>query len=173
MKKILIVILTLLVLLILAVKGFNMLNKHGVLSNEAVFEVYIDMTDDEINKLFGLEEGTFNATNYMLVCKLPVETEGFKSAFKEVKRDVFTIDCTEPYTEGKHVKYVSYELNKTKVASLLVKRRTGRPLELFSERLGANQILGTRQIPFPYSKGKINRIVISKTGIQDYCKQNK
>lgn len=173
MKKVLIFILSLIILLILAVKGFNMLNKHGVLSNEAVFEVYIDMTDEEINAIFNLEEGTFTADEYMLVCKLPVETEGFKSAYKEVKRDVFEINCSEPYTEGKHIKYVSYELKDNKVASLLVMKRSGRPLAIFNERLGAKQVLGTRQIPFPYATGKINRLVISKTGIQDYCKKKK
>lgn len=168
MKKIGIAILSIFVFLFIAIKGFTFFSSKDVLRNEAVFELYMNIKDTDIDRLFNLELGTYEVSKYQLVCKLPVEVEGFKSGYRLIENKEGAINCKETYNKKKHIKYKSYEL-KDGGSKLLLLKRTNRSLDLFTERLGEKRIVAARPIYFTYKKGEINHILLTKHGIQSYC----
>jgi len=168
MKKVGIAILSILIFLFIAIKGFTFFSSKGVLRNEAVFELYMTISDTDIDRLFNLEHGTYNVDEYQLICKLPIEVDGFKSGYRLLENKNGAINCKEVYNKKKHIKYKSYEL-KDGGSKLLLLKRTKRSIDFFSERLGSNLIVAARPIYFTYKKGEINHILLTKHGIQSYC----
>lgn len=168
MKKGLLVVLSLVVLGYVGIKGFLFFSSKAILNNEAVFELYMDIDPVSIDAMFNLDPGTYNPKEHMVVCKLPVEVQGFKSAYREFRPLLGDINCKEVYNKKKHIKFKSYEL-KMSGAKLLLLKKTGHALGLFSESLGRRFILGARPIYFNYKKGAINHILLEDTGVRLYC----
>ena len=171
MKKILLVISVFIILILLLLRGFMDFNASSILYNEAVFILYSDLEDQDVDQFFDLYPGTYNKDLHVVICKLPVEVEGFKEGYVYLNNDLSTIDCTEPYNEEKHVKYKSYELKSSAFKFLLVKK-SNRSLMLFSESLHSNSILAEKTHWRVYKKGNINHFVVTNTGLNNTCEIN-
>lgn len=169
MKKTMMVIVSLVAILLVILRGFEFFNAKGILKNEAVFELYLDLNHQEIEAVFNLKPDSYNPEKHQIICKLPVEVEGIKSGYRLVENKVSLINCKEKYNKKKHIKYSPYEL-KEGGAKLILMQKTSHSLALFSEKLSANYILAARPIYIQYKKGKINHLVISKKGINLFCK---
>lgn len=172
MKKILLVISTFIVLILLVLRGLMDFNGSSILYNEAVFVLYSDLEDQDVDPFFDLYPGTYNKDLHVVICKLPVEVEGFKDGYTYLNDNLGTIDCTAAYNEEKHVKYKSYELKPSAFKFLLIKK-SNRSLMLFSESLHSNSILAEKTYWNIYKKGSINHLVVTRTGLNDYCELNK
>ena len=169
-NKALLTICIIIAVLYISFRIFRIYESNNIMSNQAVFEVYSDLKDDEIDAYFGLEPGTYDKEKYEIVCRLPVNCEGFKPSFRGLNYDLSSIDCGEEYDPSKHIKYDNTELTETGF-ELYVKLRFGIPLELLDPGtiLVDSKVLVTKPIFFTYKRGKINRIVITKDITYNYC----
>lgn len=92
------------------VRVFGAYNSNAILSNEASFEVLVDSNSFDADEFFGLPEGTFDPEKHILICKLPVETEGFRPSHVSVRTDIENIACNTKVEKGQYIQYQPYEL---------------------------------------------------------------
>lgn len=170
MKKILGILVAIVTLLCIALIVFKRANGTSVMSNQASFEIYFDTNGLSVDRFFNLPEGSFDPEKHIIICKLPVDVQGFKAKNAIVRQDLSNIDCNAEYTEGRDVKYDATELNNSYFEFLAVNKH-GRNLQMFDERMGAASILAKRPMPMSFSKGKINRLVVSKSGVYEFCNE--
>ena len=102
------------------------------------------------------------------MCKLPVNTTGFKPGFTIVKFKA--IDCNEAIDMERLVKYDNSELIRDDNRLQLFIVKSGTPMVAFNESLHRDNIIGSRVEEFKYSRGKINYVMLSKDSVFDYCK---
>lgn len=136
------------------------------MSNEAVFEIYMDTSESTVEAYFG--KGIYDPEKHQIICKLPTNCEGFKPNYVVVDSDISNIDCKQTYSEKMHIKYSSYELNKRNLRLLIVKKLSF-SLIIFNESTFASSVVASTELGYVYKKGRINRIHISKNGVLDYC----
>ncbi|MES2864431.1 MAG: hypothetical protein V4666_09960 [Bacteroidota bacterium] len=168
MKKIIGIIIGIIVVLLLILKIFGNYNSNNILRNEACFEVFVD-SKFNYDDFFELPRGTFDTEKHLFICKLPVETEGFRPSYVYVRTDIESIDCNVEFEKSKYVQYQPYELKGTDFELLMVDKNTNLSV-LNSHLLVEDLFLAKKTFQYDYSKGKINRLVISKYGIHEYCK---
>ena len=142
--------------------------QNNILSNEAVFEIYIDK--NQIKEIFSLNQKQLNdIKNYSITCKIPITTNGTFSQYVGVNENL-NINCDDGYESGKYVRYASYQLEDSNhFELLLIKNATS----YFDERFDQSKIVSKMPFEFKYRKGEINRIFITKDKIYDYCIKNK
>ncbi|RZJ66017.1 MAG: hypothetical protein EOO50_11435 [Flavobacterium sp.] len=169
MKKGLIILFTIAGLLWLSLRIFSRAQHTSIMSNEAAFDIRINPDRLNINTYFDLPDGTFDAQKHVIICKLPVEVDGFKPGYQVVKFGTDGIDCNEAYKPGSYVKYNATEL-KNEYSKFLLVKNSGMNLSMFDENLGASQILGEQHVLLEYKKGKVNHLVFSLYGVEDFCK---
>lgn len=166
MKKNIIVLLVIVGSIWLGLRIFGWYKSNHVMSNEAVFEMYMDVSEESIATYF--EKGVYDPEQHDIICRLPTSSEGFKPNYVFVNTDVSGINCKQEFDKTMHVKYESYELNQNSFRLLIVKKN-GAPLIVFNETNFASSIVASTELGNFYKKGKINRIYISKDGVKDYC----
>jgi hypothetical protein len=157
---------------------FGNYQKGNVLSNEAVFDIYLNTDSLDIDAYFGIPEGTFNRDEHVILCNLPVNTSSIKSNYLDVKLGIDSINCNEKYTANSYVKYYNTELNKNESRLLIVKKYIGQIekkkrqtlRQISSERFYRESIIAEKEIDLKYEKKKINRLVISYNGVYEYCR---
>ena len=167
MKKFLIGIIIIIAILWGILQGFMVYNSQAILYNQASFEIYLDNTLD-INEYFKLTKDTFDIKKHKIVCLLPVDISGFKPNSAIVKTSINNIDCSATFEKGKYIKYEPYELKGTTFVVMVVNKNAS--LMLLDSPLGKKLILGQNTLSYNYKKGEINRLVISKNGLSEYCK---
>jgi hypothetical protein len=166
MKRSLIVILVIVASIWLGLRIFSWYKSGHVMGNEAVFEVYMDVSEESLDAYF--EKGIYDPEQHTIICKLPTSSEGFKPNYVTVRTDLSVIDCKQEFDNQTHIKYESYELNQNSLKLYIVKK-TGVPLSVFNESAFASSIVASTELGNVYRKGRINRIYISKDGVKDYC----
>ncbi|MFC6269880.1 hypothetical protein [Frigoriflavimonas asaccharolytica] len=170
MKKFIIAIICIAIGLWVILKIFMIYNSNNILSNQAIFKVYSNMSNNEIEEYFGLEKDSYDPATQILVCELPVNTTGFKPSKVDVNFEVTNLNCNEKYSEGKYIKYDNTELNDNNT-KLYILKKTSIPTQMFNENLGGKSIISSKTVKISYKTGKINNIIISKDGIYDFCEQ--
>lgn len=168
MKKNLGIIIGLIAIFWVVVTIFGKYNSNNILSDQASFEIFVDKGSFDIDKYFNLPQGTCEKEEYKLVCILPVEVSGFKPNYAPIRTDIKNIDCNASYSKEKNIKYESYELKDLDFQLVLVKKYAN--LMTLNSPLGTNSIIAQQYISYKYSKGKINRLIVSVAGIDEYCK---
>jgi hypothetical protein len=68
----------------------------------ASFEVFVDTSSFNVDSYFQLSEGTFEKEEYNLIYKLPLEVQGFKANYVNVRTDIENIDCNAKFEKGKY-----------------------------------------------------------------------
>jgi hypothetical protein len=167
MKKVLIGIFGIIVTLWLIFKIFEIYNTNNILYNQTSFEVYFNVEHQSIDKYFNLPKGTFSEDKHIVICKLPLDIKGFKPIYILTKTDMTKIDCTVEFKKVNLVKYESYELKNTNFELLVVNKNLN--IHNLDMSIGKKFILAKKIINHSYSKGKINRLIITKSGLYDYC----
>jgi hypothetical protein len=146
------------------VKGFNSYRQNNILSNEAVFEIYIDKS--QIKEIFSINQEQLNdIKNYSITCKIPVKANGTFSQYVGVSENL-NINCDNRYESGKYIRYASYQLENSNHFELLLINNSN---SYFDERFDQNKIISKVPFDFNYRKGEINRIFITKDEIYNYC----
>ncbi len=167
LKRIIIIVISIIAVFLFIVKIFNNYRQNNILSNEAVFEIYIDK--NQIKDIFSLDQEQLdNVQNYSITCKIPVNTNGTFSQYVGVSENL-NINCDEEFESGKYIRYTSYQLENSNHFELFL---INSPNSYFDERFDQSKIIGKLPFEFSYEKGKINRIIITKDKIYDYCKKN-
>lgn len=150
------------------VKIFNSYRQNNILSNEAVFEIYIDKS--QIKEIFSLnQEQLKDIEKYSITCKIPVKTNGVFSQYVGVSENL-NINCDDKYESGKYIRYASYQLENSNHFELLLIKNSN---SYFDERFDQNKIISKVPFEYNYRKGEINRILITTDEINDYCSKNK
>lgn len=168
MKKVIAVIIIIATCLLFVVKIFSSYNRNHIMSNQAVFQIYMSMNNEEIDTYFGLEKGTYDNQTQTIICKLPVTTKGFKPDVTLVKFGLDAINCKQEYSPEDFVKYENAELYGHDGTLYILKRSSVSPL-MFEERMMRNLIIASKTINVDYKKGKINNIVIEGDKVYDFC----
>ncbi|OAQ43502.1 hypothetical protein A5893_17225 [Pedobacter psychrophilus] len=168
MKKVLGIIIGIVVILWIAMRIFGGYNSNNILSNEACFEIFIDSDSFNVDKYFDLPEGTFDKDKDILICKLPVEVQGFKASHVIVRTDLKDIDCNAKFKKGDYIQYEPYELKGSDFELLIVKKNAN--LVVLNTPIGQTLILAKKNLSYDYSKGKVNRLVVCVSGLSEYCK---
>lgn len=168
MKKVLGVIIGVVSFIGIAFTLFGNYDSQAVLYNEAAFEMYLDTVNLNINEYFGMTKDTFDRQKHKIVCLLPVEVQGFKPTSALVKTDLNTIDCNASFDYDQDIDYEPYELKGSSFTFMIVTKNAN-PL-LLDSPLGERFIVSKKKIHHRYSKGKINRLVLSEYGLNEHCK---
>jgi hypothetical protein len=168
MKKILGIIIGIIVLLGIGLRIFGKYNSNNILSSEASFEVFINNSTLDIDNYFQLPKGTIEKEQYSLICKLPVEVQGFKRSYVPVRTDIENIDCNAKFEKEKYIQYEPFELKGTDFELILVRKNAN--LMTLNSPLGEKIIFAKKILSYDYSKGKVNRLIISESGLNEYCK---
>lgn len=170
MKKFLTIIAILAVIFFIILQVFMWYNKNNIMSNQAVFKIYLDVKDEDMDEYFGVEKGTYNKDKHMIVCDLPVNAAAFKPHSQIVNRNIGEISCDEKYNPEMHDKYDQTELTDGGSMTLIILDNSSSvPVQMVNENLGGASIVAKRQVYFDYGKGMINHIVLAKDKIYDYC----
>lgn len=168
MRKVLGIIIGIIAILWIGLRIFGNYNSNNLLSNEASFEVFVDTRSFDVDRYFQLSEGTFEKEEYNLICKLPVEVQEFKANYVNVRTDIENIDCNAKFEKGKYTQYEPYELKGSYFELILVNKNAN--LMALDSPLGENLIIAKRILSYDYSKGKVNRLIVSESGLYEYCK---
>lgn len=167
MKKALIIIIGIIASLWTVLSLFSGYNSNHLMSNEASFEVFVDSNTINIYNYLNLQKDSFDREEYELICLLPVEISGFKAKFVKVRTDIENIDCDAKFEKERYIQYEPYELKGTNFELILVKKNANL---MFLDTPAADEIILARKIfSFNYSKGKVNRLIISGNGISEHC----
>ena len=169
MKAFILIILALGGVFLFILNRFSSYEVDNIMYNQAVFELYFDVQKDELEDYFSLPTGTLDSGDYKVICKLPVEPKPFNPQFVELNPLHPMINCNEQYDEDKHVKFEPYELKGVGSKVYLLKDYF-RSISMFSEKLSSKNIVRTKSILLDYKKGELNKLVIAKDGVYDYCK---
>ncbi len=148
-----------------AIRIFGYYNSRNILSNQAVFRVYTDLEQDEIDTFFHIEKGTFDPQRHAIVCRLPVNTSGFKSSYLVLPFNK-TVHCGETFNKDIHVKYDNAELNNTGLVLYIVNKNM--PIVALDSP-AKNTVVASRGFSYEYKKGRINHIMISRQNVYNYC----
>ncbi|KOS07238.1 hypothetical protein AM493_15235 [Flavobacterium akiainvivens] len=168
MKRVLIVIGTIIGILFIAFQAFSAYNASNIMSNQAVFQVYTTIPDEDIDAYFGLQPGTFNPQRQTLACMLPVKTGDFKVGTVPVNINLGGIDCKQEYDKQIHLKYDNTELRSNVFRIMIVQKSM--PLVLVERSgIGAGGTVAYKDIPVNFSRGKINNIVFTPEKAYNYC----
>lgn len=172
MKKALVILVALVVVFLIGMRIFGMYNHSHVLSNQAIFNVYTDLNQGNIDAYFGLEKGTYNESQHMLLCQLPVDVRGFKPKCLPLRTDVQAIDCAHEFDPKTDVKYDNAQLEGN-VFKLIVMPKGNTPVNMidFEMPLYKSKIIAYKDVAFNYKKGEISNIVFSANGVRDYCEK--
>ena len=168
MKKVLTIIIGIVAVVWIAVRIFGSYNSNNIMSNEASFEIFVDGNSFDVDDFFDLPDGTFDNDKNILICKLPVDVQGFNASHVRIKTDLQNIDCNAKFEKGRYIQYKPYELKGTDFEFLLVNKNAN--LEALDSPLGQSLILTKKVLTYDYTKGKINRLVASNSGLSEYCK---
>ncbi|NQX86662.1 MAG: hypothetical protein HRT67_12295 [Flavobacteriaceae bacterium] len=168
MKKVLGVIIGIVAVLWIALKIFGKYDSNNVLYNQASFEIYLDIKNLDINKYFRMTKDTFDIQKHKIVCLLPVEVQGFKPTSTLVRSDLNNIDCNVTIKNSRLIDYEPYELKGSNFTFMIVNKNAS--TQLLDSPLGKKLILSQKRINHTYSKGKINRLVLSENGFNEHCK---
>lgn len=174
MKKFLIGIVIAAIVLWGVLQIFNYYNANNIMSNQTVFKIYMNVPETDMDEYFGLEKGTYDPENHLIVCKYPVQAAPFKQHEQVVDFEIDQIDCNEKYIKGEYIKYDETELNDNRNATLLIiNKNISIPLEMIDNQVeGENSsIVASREVYLDYQMGMINHIVLSKDRTYDYCNQ--
>lgn len=167
MKKFLIGLLIVILSIWGIIRIFGYYNSRNILSNQAVFKVYTDLKENEIDTFFQVEKGTFDPQKHLIVCRLPVTTTGFKPSYLALQLNK-TVNCKEAFNKDIHVKYDNSELNNTGIVLYLVNKNM--PLvALDSPGAAGSTVIASQGFSYEYKKGKINHIMISRQNVYNYC----
>lgn len=121
-----------------------------------------------MNEFFKISKDTFDIKKHKIVCQLPVDIQGFKSKNTIVRTDLNSIDCNAKFEKGKYIEYQPYELKGTKFTIMVVNKNAN--MMMLDSPLGDKLILGKKTLHYNYSKGKVNRLIVSENGLSEYCK---
>jgi hypothetical protein len=171
MKKTLLFIGILLAIVWLSVRIFMEYKATHLMSDGAVFNTYIDISPEEVDDYFGLEEGTFDPEKHRIICRLPVEVESYeKPQCSAVNFSIQTPDCSQEFNNHAHIQYDTAEL-KGNTFKLMIIRDRSTPLMLinFDMAIFSHSVKASKEIVFDYKRGRINNIVFSAGGAVDYC----
>ncbi|KXH85218.1 hypothetical protein [Chryseobacterium kwangjuense] len=172
MKKIILGIVALAAVLFVVLQIFTWYNGNNIMSNQTVFKIYMDVKDEDMDEYFGVEKGTYDKENHMIVCNLPVQPAPFKQYQQVVDFNISSIDCNEKYTKGNYVKYDQTELNDDQNATLYIINKnyspSAGPIDSQLEGKGAGTV-ASRQVHLEYQMGTINHIVLAKDKVYEYC----
>lgn len=174
MKKFLIGIVIAAVALWGVLQIFNYYNANNIMSNQTVFKIYMNVPEADMDEYFGLEKGTYDPENHLIVCKYPVQAAPFKQQEQVVDFEIDKINCNEKYKKGDYIKYDETELNDDGNATLLIiNKNSSRPIGMIDNQTeGENgNIVASREVYLNYQMGVINHIVLSKDRTYDYCNQ--
>ncbi len=154
----------------LAFQIFKYYNSTHILGNQAVFNIYLDTTKNNIDSFFGLKKGTFDKKKDVLICQLPVNVGGFKAKCAIVNFNINGVDCNRTYDNMVDTKYDNSELNGYYFKFLIIKN-SGFSATLFDadSPMTWNSIIASKVITTNYRRGKIDNIVISGDSVYDYC----
>jgi hypothetical protein len=168
MKKPITFVIVTVVAIYLISRIFSYYNSTHILSNQAVFNIYLDLNENDIDSFFGLKKGTFNKKKHTIICQLPVYGNTFKSI--PVSFNINNIDCSREFNNEIDTKYDNSELGGNDFKLVIVKGWGG-PIALFDANLPIfeNSIVSYKDITTNYTRGKINNIVISTNRVYDYC----
>lgn len=167
-KNLFFIIIGILAFLWIIVRLFMFYNANNVLDNQAVFEIYMDGSINNIDEYFNLPKGTYDENKHLIICKLPVSTDRIKPGFVGIRKDLSNIDCRIKYSEGSHIKYEHFELGGNSFELKIVNMHTN--LNSLGTLLQQNSnIIGKVAFTYYYDTGKINRLVFSKNRIYEYC----
>ena len=172
MKKVLIGIVALAAVFFVILQIFTWYNGNNIMSNQAVFKIYMDVKDEDMDEYFGVEKGTYDKENHMIVCNLPVQPAPFKQYQQVVDFDINSIDCNEKYVKGDYVKYDKTELTDDQNATLfIINKNYSRPVGMTDNQLeGKNSgVVASRQVHLDYQMAAINHIVLAKDRVYEYC----
>lgn len=168
MKKILGIIIGIVAVLWIVLKIFGKHDSNTVLYNQASFEIYLDTNNLDINKYFGMTKDTFDIQKHKIVCLLPLEVQGFKPTSTIVSTDLNNIDCNATIKNSQLIDYEPYELVGSSFTFMIVNKNAN--IQLLASPLGKQLILSQKRVNNSYSKGKINRLVLSENGLNEHCK---
>jgi hypothetical protein len=168
MKQFLGVLIGIIAIIWIALKIFKSYDANTIMYNQASFEIYMDTEKLDINTYFGLTKDTFNIEKHKIVCLLPVEIQGFKPSSTLVRTNLNTIDCNATAQKGRTIDYEPYELKGTRFTLIVVPKHAS--TMMLDSPLSKSLVLGKKLINHNYSKGKINRLVVSGNGFYEYCK---
>jgi len=172
MKKALGVIIGIVAIIWIGLKLFNRVESKSILSSQIIFEIYLD-DNLNVNEYFELTKDTFNIQEHKVLCILPVEISGFKPSKALVQNDLSNINCEAKFEEGKFIKYEPYEIKGKDFNFIIVNRNANVTIldaENLNSSLGRKLILAKKKLRYNYKKGKINRLVVSENGLNEYCK---
>ncbi|GAL02052.1 hypothetical protein JCM19314_1466 [Nonlabens ulvanivorans] len=168
MKKVLGVIIGIVAIIWIALKIFGKYDSNAVLYNQASFEIYLDTKNLDINEYFGMIKDTFDIQKHKIVCLLPVEVQGFKPTSTLVRNDLNNIDCNATIKNSRIIDYEPYELKGSTFTFIIMNKNAS--TQALNLPLGGAVILSKKRINHNYSKGKINRLVLSEYGLNEHCK---
>jgi hypothetical protein len=171
MKKFFLIFLAIIVLLFLGLTIFNRYNATHVMDNQAVFNVYLRMSPQEVDHYFGKKDGFYDENKHDIICELPVKSSGFKGNSTTLYPSTsIQINCDESYDELKHNKYDNTEFLGNRFVVYLV-RKLGAPAFMFDSNRAVFQksIVGARHFTLKYKRGAINNIVITPDSSFLYC----
>jgi len=172
MKKVLIGIIGLAVAFFIILQIFTWFNANHILSNQTVLKIYMDVKAEDMDEYFGLEKGTYDKNNHMIVCNLPVQPAPFKQYQQVIDFDLNSIKCDEKYTKGDYIKYDETELNDDQNATLLIiNKNYSQPVGPIDSQLQgeSKNIVASRQVHLDYQMATINHIVLAKDKVYEYC----
>lgn len=170
MKNFLIVLLVIIAFIWAGLKYHAHYKESHVMSNEIVFEMYTNMTEEETEDFFKMKRGTYNKEEHELLCEFYVKNPGLGGAVQHVQMNAENANCKESYDRSKFTKYEIEPGLPWNMAKLFIVRRSGFPTALFSEGLNSGGIAASRVVGLPCKKANINHLLITKNGIYGACK---
>ncbi len=167
----------LITVLVLAVIGWIWVKFHAyykrshVMSNEIVFEMYTDMTEEEVEGFFQMEKDSFNKDEHELICRFNVGSTGFGSPTQHVQSYSGNAFCEQEYDPAKHMKYEIVEGGWNTATLFVISNKRGIPVALFNENISTSRdgIIASRVVKLPCKKANINRLLVTKYGISNLC----
>jgi len=153
----------------LSVQGFKYYNSTHILSDQAAFEVYLNISENNIDGFFGLKKGTFDKKKQSIICQLPVTADGYIVKSVAVRSDMNHIDCNRTYNSEVDTKYDNSQLYGNNFRLFIIKGSF--PAGLFDADLPITRglIIVEKDVTATYSRGKINNIVITADSAYNYC----
>lgn len=168
MKRIIIITLLTVSLFWIAIKLFMFYESNNILGNQAVFKIYLNIDENEIDNFFDIKKGTYDKNKHQIFCKLPVDEGGYKPSGIHINFGTENINCNKEFEKGQNIKYDNADLNGN-IFTLILLDNNAAPPEFTSGLLYQNQVISSKSFQINFSKGKINNLVISNEGAYDYC----
>ncbi|WP_179021924.1 hypothetical protein [Winogradskyella forsetii] len=167
MKKLLIAIIVIVILVFLSDKIYKVYSRSNVNSHESILLLNNQLSENEIDLFFNLEQGTYDSNEHKIVFSL-LKKDGYlldNYINLPVRIQSSTeFDCNLEYDKARPYGFYDYEImSKNIIARIITKNASA------IKQLNSKEIISEKRLGGNYGFGKLNILDINKNGLSKHC----